>query len=178
MFSLIKMKLPTSGVLAGALLVMAVVLTIFVVSRDESPPPPVAETRGSKPSSEARTKAEMPQKAAPAPEPEKATDETREAAIEEMHEAAITYDPAQLRVIQPYLLHSDPELRHAAREAMLVLGDASASPMLREAAKSAASTREALQYEEAAEFLELPRGKFKKLNPDADPTPGKTSTRR
>jgi hypothetical protein len=89
---------------------------------------------------------------------------TREAAIHEMHEASITYDPAQLAVIQPHLRDPDPEIRKEAREAMLVLGDASASPMLREAAKGASSPEEAAMFEEAAAFLDLPPGSFKKLS--------------
>ncbi len=76
--------------------------------------------------------------------------------MRDLHEAAVTYDPAQLSVIRPYLTHSDPAIRAAAANAMVVLGDASAAPILRKAALSLGSTDEAKSLEKKAEYLELP----------------------
>ena len=80
----------------------------------------------------------------------------RAEAIEKMHEAATSYDAAELPVIQPYLESSDPKMRAAAVDAMIVLGDASAGPMLREAAKKLESEDEAKKMEKAAAYIELP----------------------
>ena len=88
----------------------------------------------------------------------------REAALEIIHDASVTYDPAELPVIQPYLLSPDPELRAAAVDAMVVLGDASASPLLREAAAKVSSTQEALKMIEAAAYVELPPLDIKKFS--------------
>ena len=91
-------------------------------------------------------------------------EKARETAIDRMKKASITYDPAQLPVIQPYLLDPDPEIRLAAIDAMIVLGDASAGPMLREAAKSAATAKNAVALEEAANYVELPPADFGKIS--------------
>ena len=81
---------------------------------------------------------------------------SREEVMEKLQDAAVTYDPAQLLVIRPYLMDSDPTIRAAAVNAMVVLGDASAAPMLRDAAKRLASPDEAKTYESKAAYLELP----------------------
>lgn len=120
------------------------------VSAPSSPSSPI-RTEISKPSSAAITQSEVRKV------------ESHQEALEQMHEASITYDKAQLKVIQPYLTHPDAELRSAAINAMVVLGDASAGPLLREAAKNAPSPREAVAMEEAADYVELPSADFKAL---------------
>jgi hypothetical protein len=92
-----------------------------------------------------------------------AAEKARAAAIEKMQEASTTYDAAQLPVIQPYLVSPDPELRAAAVDAMIVLGDASAGAMIREAAKSMTSLDEVKKMENAADYAELPPVDFKKM---------------
>ncbi len=82
--------------------------------------------------------------------------QAREAAMERLHNAATTYDAAQLVVIEPYLVDSDPELRAAAIDSMIILGDAAAVPMLRQAAKQVQAPAEVLALEKAADYLELP----------------------
>lgn len=74
---------------------------------------------------------------------------------------AITYDPIVLPKIEPYLLHPEPKIREAAVDAMLTIGDASAAPLLRKAAKNAPSPQEAVELIEAADFLELPPARLK-----------------
>lgn len=86
-----------------------------------------------------------------------------DAAMEKIHDAATTYDPAQLAVIRPYLVSADPELRAAAVDAMIVLGDASAGAMLREAAARMSTDEEAKAMMEAADYVELPPANLKEL---------------
>lgn len=87
----------------------------------------------------------------------------REQALEKIQDASVSYDAAELPVIRPYLLSSDPVLRAAAVDAMIVLGDASAGPMLREAAKSIESQEEAKQMLKAADYVELPPANIKEI---------------
>ncbi len=84
------------------------------------------------------------------------TREEVDAVLDELEFAALSYDAVELPVIESYLLHPDPEIREAALDAMLTLGDAAASPMLRAAAAQAYSPHEAVELLEAADFLELP----------------------
>lgn len=85
--------------------------------------------------------------------------------LETMREAAITYDPAGLSKIEPYLLHSDVEVRKAAINAMITLGHASAGPLMRKAAASAYTPYEAVNLLEAADYVELPSAVIKRQNP-------------
>ena len=73
-----------------------------------------------------------------------------------MNEAAITYDPASLPVIAPHLKSTDPEIRAAAADAIIVLGDAAGSSLLRQAAKTARTREEADDLQQKADYLELP----------------------
>ena len=61
-----------------------------------------------------------------------------------------------LPTLAPYLVHSDPALREAAREGMLQMGLAEAAPHLREAAGKIKDPREAILLLDAADFLMLP----------------------
>ena len=79
-----------------------------------------------------------------------------ETILEQINDASVTYDPRELSKIQPFLTHADPEVRKAAMNGMIVLGDASAGAMLRDAAKSAQSPQEAVAMLEAADYVELP----------------------
>ena len=87
----------------------------------------------------------------------------REEALEKIQDASVTYDAAELPTIRPYLESSDPVLRAAAVDAMLVLGDAAAGPMLREAAQRLESEDEAKQMIKAADYIELPPADIKEM---------------
>ena len=63
---------------------------------------------------------------------------------------------ASLPTLAPYLVHSDPALREAAREGMLQMSLAEAAPLLREAAGKIKDPREAILLLDAADFLSLP----------------------
>lgn len=97
---------------------------------------------------------------------------TREEIVDRMNEASVSYDPAQLSVIEPYLRNGDPAIRAAALDAILVLGHADGAPLLREAAKSAESSEEAANLEKAADFLELPPADLGKRRKNANPENG------
>ncbi|MBT8037356.1 MAG: hypothetical protein KJO21_07410 [Verrucomicrobiae bacterium] len=87
--------------------------------------------------------------------------------LEDLHKAAITYDAAELAKITPYLLHSHPDIRKAAIDAMITLGDAAAAPLLRTAAQNAPTPHEAVALLNAADYVELPSAKIqiKKKDP-------------
>ncbi len=95
---------------------------------------------------------------------------SRQEIIQQLQGAAVTYDPAQLTVIQPYLVDADPTLRSAAVNAMMVMGETSAAPMLRNAAKLLASSDEAKMYERKAAYLELPPIASEELASKIDPS--------
>ena len=101
----------------------------------------------------------------------------REVIRESIHAASISYDPADLPRIQPYLSHPDPEIREAALNGILVLGHAAGAPLLRDAAKRATSPKEAALLLEKADYLELPSAydlmKAKKLSPPKTKLPEK-----
>lgn len=77
-------------------------------------------------------------------------------AIERIEAAVVTYEASSLPVIAPFLTHSNPELRRAAREGMLQMGADEASPLLRAAAEKLKDPREATLLLDAADFLDLP----------------------
>ena len=157
-----------------AMLMLAALLVAWNVSHKEPPKAPspmatntVARSKKVRPPLDA-----LPLAAAPAPPADKRVKaakpapnvlESKEAAIEQLQEVATTYDPAGLPKIRGYLANSDPELRAAAVNAMIVIGDASAGPMLREAARKLASVEEAKTMEEAANYVELPSADLKEL---------------
>jgi hypothetical protein len=80
----------------------------------------------------------------------------KELVMNKLHEASVSYDPSQLPLIEPHLRDPDPEIRAAALDAVVVLGDAAGAALLREAAKVAASAEEAENLEKTADYLELP----------------------
>ncbi len=80
-----------------------------------------------------------------------------------LHDTSVTYDPAELPKIQPYLLSPDVEVQQAAVDAMVVLGDAAAAPMLREASRQTMDTDMVIEMLKAADYLELPPVDVKKM---------------
>ena len=84
------------------------------------------------------------------------SDEARTRLLAEMEEAYTTYDPAALPRLTPKLSHPSPEIRAAAREAIVQLGHVAGAAPLRAADRAARDPREATALLEAAEFLEIP----------------------
>ncbi len=84
-----------------------------------------------------------------------------EVILSEIHDASIQYEPSQIPVIIPYLAHAEKEVRLAAVDGLIVLGERAAAEHLREASKRLEDPREAVIFLDAADFLELPSFKFK-----------------
>ena len=106
-------------------------------------------------------------------------DEERSAILNTIEQASVTYDAKALPLIEPYLLHQDPDVRLAAMNGMIVLGEAAAGPLLRKAAEKCTSPKEAVALSEAADFVELPSGTFVPKERTASGTrkPGKPGER-
>ena len=100
------------------------------------------ETRGGPPA--ARGKARM------------ADSQGREEARTLIDAAVVTYSPAAVKTIRPYLLDTDPEIRGMARDAMVQLGEQDAIPLLRDAALHLKDQAEIASLHEAADLLALP----------------------
>lgn len=82
--------------------------------------------------------------------------------LDELNAAATTYDAAQLTTIEPFLKHGDAEVRAAAIDAVLTLGDASGAAILRAAAKQA-EPKDAEAMLKAAAYLDLPPVRMRDL---------------
>ncbi len=79
----------------------------------------------------------------------------REQTLEAIQELVVTYDAASVPALARFLSSQDAEIRNAAREGLIQLGERAAIPYLEEAARRAAP-EEAQALREAAEFLALP----------------------
>jgi hypothetical protein len=95
-----------------------------------------------------------------------------------IQEASISYDPKELPKIKPYLQHPDAEVRAAALNGILVLGDAAGAPILREAAKRAPTPQEAVKLLETADYLELPSASLLPRRKKGASTPGAAAPRK
>jgi HEAT repeat protein len=73
-----------------------------------------------------------------------------------IHDAVVTYSPAGVRAIRPFLTDPDPALRQAARDGMVQLGESDAIPFLREAATRLDDPAEKESLRAAADLLALP----------------------
>jgi len=80
---------------------------------------------------------------------------SREQTLEAIQDLAVTYDAASVPALARYLSNRDAEIRAAARDGLIQLGERAAIPYLQEAARQAAP-EEAQALREAAEFLALP----------------------
>jgi hypothetical protein len=81
---------------------------------------------------------------------------TGAAALSFIDDASTAYDAKSIPLIAPYLDDPDPEIRKAAIDGFLRLGERNAAPLLREAAKHRDSPKEIMALLQAAEYLELP----------------------
>jgi len=82
--------------------------------------------------------------------------EKRFTVIESLHEAAAMYSPEAIPLIETNLYSSDKEIRAAAADALVALGEVAGAEALRKAAKAAEDPREAVALIEKAEYLEIP----------------------
>jgi len=81
---------------------------------------------------------------------------SKEIVLHTLGEAATTYEATSLPVIEPHLYSPDPEIRGAALNAVVILGDKAGAPLLRKAALSATNSAEAAELMDQAAYLELP----------------------
>lgn len=166
----------TSKIMAAAIVVVAILLVVRKVSSDRAaqggdsgamPAAPLASNAQRShpvpPGGVSGQTGENPQAATQPAADSAEVERIRAEALEKIHDASVSYDAAELPVIRPYLLSSDPVLRTAAVDAMIVLGDASAGPMLREAARGLASEEEAKKMIQAADYIELPPANIKEI---------------
>jgi hypothetical protein len=147
-------------VAAAAILVLSWWLPRLTKSTAATTPAPhqshVSSQRSTSPSAN-QSKAPAISQPAPSPSSDKQDPaQTTRVLLEKIHDASVTYDPNQLPVIAEFLLHENPEVRKAAIDGMIVLGDSAAAPLLRQAALSAPTPQEAVALEEAAAYMELP----------------------
>jgi hypothetical protein len=70
--------------------------------------------------------------------------------------AALRYEPSAVNDIRPWLLDTDPEIRQAARDGLVMLGESDAIPFLRDAASRLEDPTEIASFHEAADLLSLP----------------------
>ena len=153
------------AIAAGAILLAAAIAAgLWLASRDPQTERPAATVETKKNHERPRptataSAAEPVRDTAPAaltPGEKEALLQQHQAVLTILEDAATTYDAAQLPVIEKYLYHKDADIRKAAMDSMVVLGDASAGALLRDAAKSAASPEEEKALLAAADYVELP----------------------
>jgi hypothetical protein len=82
--------------------------------------------------------------------------EEKEQRLNAISTASTTYSPEGIRDIKPFLLDPDPEIRAAAKDGLINLGESGGSAALRAAAKQIKEPREAASYLDAADYLDLP----------------------
>ena len=159
---LVAMKSRTVLIAGGALLLIAAGGMLWPESEEAERA--VLASRASEASPQVVTGDDQarrtPSKADGAPVAEGLLDEERFAIVNTIEQASVTYDAKALPLIEPYLLHQDPEVRLAAMNGMIVLGEAAAGPLLRKAAEKSTSPKEAVALSEAEDFVELPSGTF------------------
>jgi|GEM_PF-1435362 len=155
-------------VYAGSILLVLLVALVWIgTNRDQKPTDSKSEIVQPKPQRKIADREdpalsadhpELPQGLQPSALAMIRTEVEVDAVFNEIEAAAITYDAEELPILESYLFDPDPEIRQAALNGMLTLGDAAASPLLREAAENAYSPQEAVAMLEAADYLELPSG--------------------
>lgn len=91
------------------------------------------------------------------------TSEKKEFIINNLQSIGQSYKPASLSQIDPWLSNPDKDIRSAALNAVLLIGDPAGACLLRKAAKSVDDPREASVLLDKADYLELPS--FKLGNP-------------
>lgn len=98
--------------------------------------------------------------------PPEALQEARDRILADIHQASIQYEPSQIPAIAAHLLHPDPEVRKAAIDGLIVLGEREAAAPLRDAAKQVEDPREATLFLDAADYLELPSYRLRRKADD------------
>jgi len=98
-----------------------------------------------------------------------AAEEQKFALFEALREASAIYSPEGIPLIEPSLYSSDREIREAAANALVVLGEGAGAAVLRQAAAKASDPGEAADLLKKAEYLELPPGRLLRRGNNAAP---------
>lgn len=85
-----------------------------------------------------------------------AQEKAQEKAFDNIENAVITYSPEAVNSIVPMLSSADPEIRDAAIEGLVQLGEKRGADALRRAARTAKTPQEKARMLKAADFIELP----------------------
>lgn len=166
-------KHPKLTVVIGTSVLLLGILAWIQTGRDASPselrdpPPPRVPQASSLTRDEKPGVASRVAEAGEAPDLAPATadlaaEEIQAALLEQIHQAAISYEASELPVIEKHLLHGDPLIREAARDGIVTLGAAEGAPLLRKAAALAGDPRESVALLDAADYLELPSADLQK----------------
>lgn len=145
-----------------ALAVIAALAAVFLKTTEVRPIPsvsgsaaPVAGTQAPLPAATPVVEREQTTREAPAQAPSELPLLSGAPAIDAINELAATYDAASVPALARYLKHGDSQIRSAARDGLINLGERAAIPFLEAAAKTAGN-EEAKELHDAAEFLALP----------------------
>lgn len=130
--------------------------TVVALIIKREPEPPAPDTPRQQPS--AASAPVPPRTSLPPPEALPLTTEQRTAILTRIEDMAVQYDAQQLPNLEAFLLHSDPEIRAAAVQGFVTLGEPAGAPLLRKAAQNAATPEETMRLLKAADYLELPPG--------------------
>lgn len=142
------------------LLGLAAWAILVVISPSKTPEPDLpkapAATEQARSSARSRDKERPAKTEASGVENTPATAAHREEAQAVIDAASVTYSPEGVQAIRPFLLDPDPEVRMAARDGMVQLGEVDAVPLLRAAAGKLKDQLEIASFHEAADLLALP----------------------
>ncbi len=75
---------------------------------------------------------------------------------EEIEAAVVTYSPAALPTFEKLLASGEPEIREAARDGLVRLGETGGAALLRRATARLTDPEEIRKFLETADYLELP----------------------
>ena len=133
--------------------------TIFVAvtsSRSSNPSPTAPRQEPAKRLQTSAKSSERENKARPAGTKDAANPERLVTARAVIESAALRYEPSAVKDIRPWLLDTDPQIRQAARDGLVMLGETDAIPFLRDAASRLEDPAEIASFHEAADLLSLP----------------------
>lgn len=144
------------GAAIAAVAVLGLGVGIFALRHKPAPVTPVAGSAPQFRTERARETASASDPMIGAKSAPLASPEQRATARQSIEEAVTTYEPAAVKTIAAFLQDPDPEIRTAARDGLIQLGEQDAIPVLRLAATRMANEAEAAACREAADYLELP----------------------
>jgi len=137
-------------------LVLGLVLTVATVVFLKSEKPTGSAPAASAPAPPREPRPTLP--SAPKPEPTgiASTLPISEEISNEIETAVVTYSPDALPIFEKFLASGEPDVREAARDGLLRLGEKGGAALLRRATARMTDPEEIKRFQEAADFLELP----------------------